>query len=152
MPKINQKELNALLVPVPPLPEQHRIVTKINELTTLVAYLESRRYQRDQLAEAFAKACVAPFPGSANLEKTEKMKAPKTELVSLVSLGKKPKSGADAPLAAILIKQGGELSAKALWQQSGLTIDAFYQQLKIEIVQGWVARPMEAEMKVLEES
>ena len=80
------------------------------------------------------------------------MKAPKTELVSLVTLGKKPKPDANAPLAQLLSQHKGELPAKSLWQQSGLTIDAFYQQLKTELAQGWIAPPAVAEMKVLEEA
>ena len=57
-----------------------------------------------------------------------------------------------APLAELLTQQKGSLPAKSLWQQSGLTIDAFYHQLKTEIAQGWIAPPAEAEMKVLEDA
>jgi hypothetical protein len=46
------------------------------------------------------------------------MKAPKTELVSLVALGKKPTPEAEAPLARLLIQNKGTLPGKALWQQS----------------------------------
>jgi type I restriction enzyme, S subunit len=80
------------------------------------------------------------------------MKAPKTELVSLVTVGKKPKPDAKTPLAQLLIQNKGTLPAKSLWNQSGLTIDSFYQQLKIEIAQGWIAPPTEAKMKILEEA
>jgi hypothetical protein len=40
-----------------------------------------------------------------------------------------------APLAQLLIQHKDTLPARALWQQSGLTIDDFYQQLKAEISQ-----------------
>jgi len=117
-----------------------------------VDQLEAQQQERDKLAEAFAKACVASFTGTTQLERPETMKAPKTELVSLVTLGNKPKSDTKAPLAQLLNQNKGSLPAKSLWQQSGLTIDAFYQQLKTEIAQGWIAPPAEAEMKVLEEA
>lgn len=140
-----------LFLRVPPLAEQRRIVAKVNELMVLVDNLEALQREKYKLAEAFAKACVASFTG-INVERREKMKAPKTELVSVLTIGQKTMPNAGAPLATLLSKHKGELPAKTLWQQSGLAIDAFYQQLKTEIAQGWIAPPVEAEMKVLEEA
>lgn len=150
--KLLTEVLHSFPIPIPPLAEQRRIVAKVDELMALVDQLEAQQQEQDKLAEAFAKACVASFTGTTQLERPEKMKAPKTELVSLVTLGKKPKPDAKAPLAQLLIQHKGTLPAKSLWQQSGLTIDAFYQQLKIELAQGWIAPPAEAEVKVLEEA
>ncbi|TFL15233.1 restriction endonuclease subunit S [Pusillimonas caeni] len=42
MPKINQKTLSSLPIPIPPLEEQHRIVKKINELMALCDSLEQQ--------------------------------------------------------------------------------------------------------------
>lgn len=42
MPKINQKTLSSLPIPMPPLEEQHRIVKKINELMALCDSLEQQ--------------------------------------------------------------------------------------------------------------
>jgi type I restriction enzyme S subunit len=41
MPKINQVELNAIAVPVPPIEEQHRIVAKVDELMALCDQLKA---------------------------------------------------------------------------------------------------------------
>lgn len=150
-PNVNGRTLGRMVVPVPPFSEQLRIVTKVNELMVLVDYLETQQRESDKLAEDYAKACVASFTGT-NIERKEIMKVPKTELVSVLTLGKKAKPNTDAPLATLLSMHKGELPAKTLWQQSGLVIDVFYQQLKIEIAQGWIAPPAEAEMKVLEEA
>jgi len=143
--------MNEFALAVPPLAEQRRIVAKVNQLMALVDHLEMQQRAKDKLAEAFARACVASFIGT-KIERREKMKAPKTELVSVVTIGKKLKPNADAPLATLLSRHKGELAAKALWQQSGLAIDAFYQQLKTEIAQGWIAPPKEAEMKIVTEA
>lgn len=151
-PNLAANSVKLYVTPVPPLAEQHRIVAKVDELMALVDQLQAQQQERDKLAEAFAKACVASFIGTTQLKRPEKMKAPKTELVSLVSLGTKPKPDASAPLAQLLIQAKGTLPAKSLWLQSGLPIDAFYQQLKTELAQGWIAPPAEAEMKILEEA
>ena len=69
------------------------------------------------------------------------MKTPENKLISNLKIAKKPKASDEAILASILQKQKGEFSAKDLWQQSGLEIDAFYQQLRTEIAAGWIAQP-----------
>ncbi len=148
---IKASKLKRLPIVVAPLAEQRRIVAKVDELMALVDQLEAQQRERDKLADVFAKACVASFTGTTQLERPKKMKAPKTELVSLVTMGTQPKSDDHAPLAQLLSQQKGTLPAKSLWLQSGLTIDAFYLQLKKEIAYGWIAPPVEAEMKILEE-
>lgn len=152
LPRMGTEAGRNAVFPLPPLAEQKRIVAKVHELMTLVDQLETQQMERDKLAEAFARACVASFTVNAQLERPEKMKTPKTELISLVTLGKKPEPDAKAPLAHLLIQSMGTIPSKSLWQLSGLTIDAFYQQLKTEIAQGWIAPPAEAEMKILEEA
>jgi type I restriction enzyme S subunit len=42
MPKINQKTLKSLPIPVPPLEEQHRIVVKIKRLMDLCEILDQQ--------------------------------------------------------------------------------------------------------------
>ncbi len=63
MPKLNQKALNSFLVAVPPLPEQHRIVARVEQLRRLCAQLRERlteaRRTQSQLADALVAAVVA---------------------------------------------------------------------------------------------
>ena len=74
----------------------------------------------------------------------------KTELVSRLETPKEPKATDDAPLAKLLAKHKDELTAKTLWQQSELEIDAFYQQLRTEMANGWIIEPEKAVMKEVE--
>ncbi|NDK15187.1 MAG: hypothetical protein GW911_24410 [Armatimonadetes bacterium] len=64
MPKINQTTLNAILVAVPPLDEQHRIVAKVDELMALCDELEARlnqaRIDGERLMEAVVARLVEP--------------------------------------------------------------------------------------------
>lgn len=151
-PTVPLMALRDFLLPLPPLPEQRRIVTKVKTLLGLIHDLAVLHRERDKFAAAFTTASIAAFTGNAQPEKQPKMKAPKNELVSSVNIRKNPASNAYAPLARLLIKNNGTLSAKSLWQQSSLTIDVFYQQLKLEISKGWISPPIEAEMKIREES
>lgn len=59
IPKINQKELNLVLVPLPPHSEQKRIVAKINQLMTLCDELETRLLQSQTDCDRLMEAAVA---------------------------------------------------------------------------------------------
>ena len=59
MPKINQMELNAIAVPVPPLAEQRRIVTKVDQLMALVDQLETQIAGSRTTAANLLEALVA---------------------------------------------------------------------------------------------
>lgn len=68
------------------------------------------------------------------------MKVPKTELVSRLNRGVNPANKGQAPQAALPTRSKGELAAKALWQASGLEIDALSRQLKAEMAHGWIVQ------------
>lgn len=59
MPKINQTELNAIAIPVPPLAEQHRIVAKVDQLMVLVDQLETQLTASRAAAEKLMQAVVS---------------------------------------------------------------------------------------------
>jgi type I restriction enzyme S subunit len=149
-PTIPLTALRNFMVPLPPHCEQHRIVAKVDQLMALVSKLEDQQRQKDKVAEAFAQAAVSAITGTEIKEQKGKMKAPKTELVSRLLAKSKPRATDQAPLANLLAKHKSELAAKALWQQSGLEIDAFYQQLKTEMAQGWIIEPEKARMTEIE--
>ena len=65
MPKINQATLKSLLIPIPPLAEQRRIVAKVDELMTLVDALESQLGAARKNAATLLAAAVAELTNGA---------------------------------------------------------------------------------------
>jgi len=57
-PKLALERIETTVVPVPPLPEQHRIVAKVDQLMTLCDQLKARLNQARQVHEQLAGALV----------------------------------------------------------------------------------------------
>jgi type I restriction enzyme, S subunit len=55
MPKVNQEQLGAIMVAVPPLAEQRRIVAKVDQLMALCDELEARQAQKRQIGTRLTK-------------------------------------------------------------------------------------------------
>ena len=147
MTNLNHGILNRMPILLPPIAEQQRIVAKVQSLLSLCYTLQKQLATSRKVAEQLAQSIVESITGIST-EKQVKMKAPKTELITLLKLVKKPRLKNHAPLSAILAKNNDELSAKALWNNSGLPIDGFYKQLKIEMVNGWIDEPEKAEIQI----
>ena len=68
-PAINAADFAILLIPLPPLAEQHRIVAKVDELVALCDRLEAARAEREATRDRLATASLAwlnaPDPGPA---------------------------------------------------------------------------------------
>lgn len=58
-PKMNQAKMNSILVAVPPLAEQRRIVTKVDELMALCDQLEKSRTAREETRDRLTAASLA---------------------------------------------------------------------------------------------
>lgn len=64
MPKINQLALSRLMVAVPPLAEQARIVTKVRELMAICAEVERNLQQHREQMSRFLEAIIADYLSS----------------------------------------------------------------------------------------
>lgn len=149
---INVRDVETLMLPVPPKPEQDAIVNIIDTLFEICDRFEKQLSKKQRIAESLVTSSVAALTGIAIEQEEEPMKAPQTELVAPVRLGTPPDVKAQAPLATILARHNGEMSAKDLWQRFGGEIDAFYAQLKAEVAHGWLLEPAPAEMREKAES
>ncbi|MGE8670149.1 MAG: restriction endonuclease subunit S [Achromobacter mucicolens] len=144
---IKAGKLKQLLLPIPPKEEQQRIVQRVEELMNICSVLSSQLEAARKQSARLAAASVSSLTGIAIEQEEESMKAPQTELIALLRLGITPDIKAQAPLATILARHNGEMSAKDLWQRYGGEIDAFYAQLKAEVAHGWILEPAPAEMR-----
>lgn len=144
---INVGDVENLMLPVPPKPEQDRIVAIVDELFRMCDLYSDQLSRKQRIATNLAISAVSSLTGIAIEHEEEPMKAPQTELIALLRLGTEPDIKAQAPLATILARHNGEISAKDLWQRFGGEIDAFYAQLKTEVAHGWILEPAVAEVR-----
>ncbi|MCI0509213.1 type I restriction enzyme S subunit [Chromohalobacter marismortui] len=140
--------VEGLMVPVPPKPEQDQIVEAVDYLFEICDAYTGQLNSKQKKAETFAMTAVSTLTGiTTGQEEEQPVKAPHTELVAKLCLGQTPDIKTQAPLATVLARHDGEMSAKNLWQRFGGEIDAFYAQLKTEISHGWILEPEPAEVR-----
>jgi len=111
---LSKKVLEQFEIPLPPVAEQHRIVARVAELMRFCDVMERQLKRSLQVAEKLAVASVASLTGIVIEQEEEPMKAPQTELIAPLRLGIAPDIKAQAPLATILARHHGEMSAKDL--------------------------------------
>lgn len=145
---INMTQLRSFPLPIPPEDEQRRILDKLGNLTAKCAEWRQLLERKRALGSLLASATVASLTGILIEQvEDEPMKAPQTELTAPLCFGKPPDVTAQAPLATLLARHNGEMSARDLWQRFGGEVDAFYAQLKTEVAHGWIQEPAVAEMR-----
>lgn len=146
---INMTQLRSFPLPIPPVEEQRRILDALATLTDLSEECRRQLKHERDLASLLASAAVSALTGiSIEQDEDTTVRAPHTELIAPLRLGTPPDVNAHAPLATILARQQGDLSARDLWQRYGGEIDAFYAQLKTEVARGWIVEPAVAEMRI----
>lgn len=146
---IKAAKLKRLSLSVPPREEQDRIVQCVAHLLSICGELESSLKTANLAAKRLATAMNESMTG-IHIEEEEKLKVPKTQLVSMLRIGVSPSTKEQAPLATIMAHHNNEMEARDLWQRYGGEIDAFYRQLKIEVEKGWIIEPEVAEMREVE--
>ena len=69
-PSISRDQLAGLPIPLPPLAEQHRIVTKVDELMSLCDQLEAAKAEREQCRDSLVAASLQGLNQPAEEEET----------------------------------------------------------------------------------
>ncbi len=148
IPGIGRDEVLNLEIIFPSIEEQRRVVERVAELMRFCDDLERQISSRMKLSAQLSISIVSSLTGITTEQKEDApVKAPQTELIAPLKLGRSPDVKAQAPLATILARHQGEMSAKDLWQRFGGEIDLFYAQLKTEVAHGWILEPAPAEMR-----
>ncbi|MBX3626352.1 MAG: restriction endonuclease subunit S [Rhizobacter sp.] len=144
---INMTQLRGFPLPVPPLDEQRRILKKLADLTAQCNAWRDQLDKKVKLSALLANAVVAGLTGMDFEQQEEAVKAPQTELIAPLRLCALPDVKDQAPLATLLARHQGEMSARDLWQRFGGEIDDFYAQLKTEVAHGWITEPPVAQVR-----
>ncbi len=146
-PGLNLAQVGSVLIPIPTATAMPKLLDHLRLFQRMCDRLSQQLTDQKTLAAALAAAAIASVAGVAiDHAEEEAVKAPQTELISMLHLGEMPHVRFQAPLAGLLARQHGEMSARDLWQRFGGEIDAFYAQLKAEVDQGWIREPSVAEM------
>ena len=141
-PGLNLAQVGSVPIPVPPARAVTEVLKSLRRYQQLCDALETQLKTVQEVASKLSSAAVAALSGVAvEKEKEVALKAPQTELIAPLRLGTLPDVNDLAPLATLLARHQGEMSARDLWQRFGGEIDAFYAQLKTEVAHGWIEDP-----------
>ncbi|MGB3318269.1 MAG: restriction endonuclease subunit S [Sphingopyxis granuli] len=147
MRNVSREVIHELPIPLPPLDVQQTLMRAVSRMSSICGELAQQFQVKQKLGSSLAQAAVSNITGIAVTQEEAELKAPQTELIATLCLGTPPSGSSQAPLASILVRHSGALSAKDLWQRFGGEIDSFYAQLKHEVVHGWIVEPKVAEMR-----
>ncbi|USX20418.1 restriction endonuclease subunit S [Oxalobacteraceae bacterium OTU3REALA1] len=142
---IRASKLKEILIPIPPIQEQFRIVAKVDELTALCEKLKSRVIDASKLQKEIADVFVVASTGMSNVgKKYSSHNADTMKITTTLELHSQANPSIVEPLAKIIASLGGAADAKEVWKKSKLNLPDFYNQLKVEMESGLIRRPQPA--------
>lgn len=147
-PNLNTDIIKSTWFALPPLDEQHRIVSKVDELMLICENLKSCHKKSKEIQCHLSDAIIFNVFGYDVNKLTDNIAGSNTmKIYTSLSIGAEYNNQGDAILAAAIEKEGGKADAKIIWSKTKLDLPAFYKQLKKEIKAGFVAKPPQAEFE-----
>ncbi|HTF98592.1 MAG TPA: restriction endonuclease subunit S [Cellvibrio sp.] len=141
IPGISREDVTNSIAMVPPLAEQHRIVSKVNELMTFCNFLKTNLQNSQVVQYALADALIDSILGPKNVIAKQSMQENIVNITTSLKLSSHKVPSDKALLAKIIKGEGGDADAKQVWKKSSLDLPSFYKQLKIEIAEGYIKKP-----------
>lgn len=150
---ITVDKLHAMLVLLPPLAEQKRIVAKVDELMALCDRLEAQQQEREQQGSALARASLARFaeaPTPANLDwlfHSAFSVAPaelRKSILTLALQGKLvPQDPNDEPAQKLIARLTPRLGAKGTRRPRRETVPVPVAEVEMLLPSGWASTTLE---------
>ena len=160
-PNVNGQTLGTMLVPLPPLAEQHRIVGKVDELMALCDRLEAARAEReatrDRLATASLARLNAPDPDPATFQhdvafavnnlapittRPDQIKALRQTILNLAVRGKLvPQDPNDEPVSELLKRIAAEKARLVKTREirkPKILLPVHRGDIPVEDIPGWI--------------
>jgi type I restriction enzyme S subunit len=143
-PGLNRNEANLVVIFMPPLAEQHRIVAKVDELMALCEQLKTRLSDAQTTQLYLADAVVSNALGQQVINSEKKVEIKTMKITTTLSNNEFFLKQTDGVLALLIENEGGAADAKAIWNKSSFDLPSFYKQLKKEIKAGYINPPAKA--------
>ena len=154
MPRLGTKDLESAEIPVPPPPEQKRIVAKVDELMTLCGRLEAQQQERETRHVALARASLArfadaPIPANLNFLFHKSYDIAPADLrktiLTLAVQGKLvPQDPNDEPAEEILACIAGDVAkaVRAKRMRNSRSIPEYEDEFPFDLPAGWAWAPL----------
>ena len=141
-PNLNVGKIANTVVPLPPLEEQHRIVTKVDELMAICDQLKARLSEAQTTQLNLADVILEKITGSSSIKvRADKEKVNQDMNISTILCVNDLNIDEGSPIAFLTQQKGNNADAKEIWQKTGLSLPEFYKQLKKEIEAGYIKMP-----------
>lgn len=147
MKNVSRKQIGMLVLALPPLEEQKRINSKVENLMVLCDQLKNRLSVAQTTQLHLADTMVYQVIGEpVKSIEDPGIDTPIMKITTILSLGHEEFDDT-AIIASILREIGGAANAKDVWSQTRMSLPEFYAQLKTEIDAKYITKPKHAEFK-----
>ncbi|MFM5743798.1 restriction endonuclease subunit S [Aeromonas veronii] len=148
-PNLNVGKIASTIIPLPPLEEQKRILSKVEELMFICDQLKLRLNNAQNIQLRLTDSIVHQTTGIPKKNAIEHVSEGHTmKITTILSTTDNFSGQVDGILANLIEKNINKNDARDIWIKSNLELPVFYKQLKKEIDLGYIHLPTEATFSV----